>query len=744
MKHRLFALLSAAVLTACAVRITVSANPYLKCGNAITWDYDGDTKTLSITGTGAMFDFSEASAVPWEEESGEIEQIEISDGITSIGQYAFYGMKRVTELHLPDSVTEIGDYACADMETLQSADMPANLRVLGDNAFYFSKALTRLVLPEGLESIGENCFACTYSLAELNVPDSVKYIGACGLTDCALWNQIQAENGDFLIVGDGILYQYYCTYLSDDGSVTVPDGVKSIVGNAFGFPLYVPLMDWNVVNLARNKLLHHIILPDSVQRIDANTFADLTTLESVRLPAQLTEIADGLFSGCRLLTSVNIPETVEKIGNRAFFGCESLAELDIPVTVGQIGTEALYGTKWLSDLHDFMIFGDGYLYSYTGRDKIVDIPENVSTICSRALNNRNILEVRIPDTVKKLEDKAVNCPDALIVGKKGSAAERYAAENGLAFRSADAAAPAETDMTLDFSRDIWSFGNARSVFGERYYISNEDLEALRAQNVNTDGIIEEFNTRKLWEGSCVGLSITVILAKNGLFRPEQLQPGATSLAETEPSETVLSFINYYQATQGRTDRAEAQENKLPMFYRLVNLAANVQYGESPALIVFATETGSHGVVGYGQEDGSWRFDGKRYDARILLWDSNFPNALHEESCIYYDKHTLDYCIPYYGIHVAEGAADNTAGIFTVCNDTDILNAYPHALAKTAPIRGDINSDGRLTVADAILLARVCAEDPAVQRFDPQDLDGDGLLTVTDVTEILKMLAGKAA
>lgn len=121
-----------------------------------------------------------------------------------------------------------------------------------------------------------------------------------------------------------------------------------------------------------------------------------------------------------------------------------------------------------------------------------------------------------------------------------------------------------------------------------------------------------------------------------------------------------------------------------------------------------------------------------------IWDSNFPKALHDESCLYYDSETLDYCIPYYGVHVTDGADDNTAGVITVCNDLKVLNAYPHSLIKA---RGDINRDGNVTISDAILLARICAEDDTVENCTPQDMNGDGTITVSDVIVILRMLAG---
>ena len=59
--------------------------------------------------------------------------------------------------------------------------------------------------------------------------------------------------------------------------------------------------------------------------------------------------------------------------------------------------------------------------------------------------------------------------------------------------------------------------------------------------------------------------------------------------------------------------------------------------------------------------------------------------------------------------------------------------------------GDVNGDGKITVSDAILLARVAAEDTSAKITDAGRLNGelDGVtgLSTGDVTELLKMIAG---
>lgn len=54
----------------------------------VTWLYNVSTKTLTISGTGAMADYAEASGQPWTAMHSDINAIVIEDGVTSIGNYA--------------------------------------------------------------------------------------------------------------------------------------------------------------------------------------------------------------------------------------------------------------------------------------------------------------------------------------------------------------------------------------------------------------------------------------------------------------------------------------------------------------------------------------------------------------------------------------------------------------------------------------------------------------------------------
>lgn len=56
---------------------------------AVTWEFNVTTGTLTISGTGAMFDFEQAGEQPWYPWGDDITTVVISEGVTRIGNYAF-------------------------------------------------------------------------------------------------------------------------------------------------------------------------------------------------------------------------------------------------------------------------------------------------------------------------------------------------------------------------------------------------------------------------------------------------------------------------------------------------------------------------------------------------------------------------------------------------------------------------------------------------------------------------------
>ena len=82
------------------------------CGDSLTWNFDEERGILTISGNGAMTDYSKAEDQPWHSHASSITQIVLEEGITKIGAHAFRQISGInSELKLPASLENIG--ACA-------------------------------------------------------------------------------------------------------------------------------------------------------------------------------------------------------------------------------------------------------------------------------------------------------------------------------------------------------------------------------------------------------------------------------------------------------------------------------------------------------------------------------------------------------------------------------------------------------------------------------------------------------
>ncbi len=112
-----------------------------------------------------------------------IKTVTIEDGITSIGDCAFYGCSGLTELTLPNSVTSIGDRAFAYCSGLTELTLPNSVTSIGDRAFAYCSGLTELTLPDSVSSIGDGAFICCSDLSKITSLAEIPPVCGSGVFD---------------------------------------------------------------------------------------------------------------------------------------------------------------------------------------------------------------------------------------------------------------------------------------------------------------------------------------------------------------------------------------------------------------------------------------------------------------------------------------------------------------------------------------------------------------------------------
>ena len=142
------------------------------CGEHLTWSL-GTDGTLTISGTGAMYNFGE---VPWYDYRNEITEAVIESGATTIGDYAFYNCGMLTSATIPDTVTSIGTSAF-ERSGLTSVTIPDSVTTIGTFAFDSCYGLTTVTIPDGVTSIGLDAFRECSNLTSMVIPGTVTSLG---------------------------------------------------------------------------------------------------------------------------------------------------------------------------------------------------------------------------------------------------------------------------------------------------------------------------------------------------------------------------------------------------------------------------------------------------------------------------------------------------------------------------------------------------------------------------------------
>ena len=150
----------------------------------LTWKLYEDG-TLNISGTGAMKNYgysNNRSPVFW---NTDVTSIVIEEGVTSIGNNAFYDCTSLTSVTIPGNVESIGESAFYYCDNLTDVTLQDGVKSIGDAAFIWCNNLTNIVLPNSVTSIGYYAFKDCTSLTSITIPDSVTSIGNDAFYNCS-------------------------------------------------------------------------------------------------------------------------------------------------------------------------------------------------------------------------------------------------------------------------------------------------------------------------------------------------------------------------------------------------------------------------------------------------------------------------------------------------------------------------------------------------------------------------------
>ena len=246
------------LLIALLMGLSANAEDSGTCGPNLKWHLT-DNGVLTISGNGKMNDYSNYyNRAPWGKY--DIKRIIIGDGITTIGEAAFFKCSTLTSVTIPNNVTIIGEAAFAYCSSLTSVTIPNSVTKIGGSAFSDCSHLTSVTIPNSVTKIGGSAFAYCRALTSVTIPNSVTEIGREVFT--------------------------YCSALT---SVTIPNSVTEIGGSAF----------------EDCSALISVTIPNSVTEIGRGVFTYCSALTSVTIPNSVTTIGTSAFEHCTSITQIS-------------------------------------------------------------------------------------------------------------------------------------------------------------------------------------------------------------------------------------------------------------------------------------------------------------------------------------------------------------------------------------------------------------------------------------------------------
>ena len=403
------------------------------CGTNVTWYLDCNG-VLTISGTGAMTNYSSAN-MPWYALKNDIKSVVINSGVTSIGNYAFYGCTNLRSVTIPSTVTTIRPDAFENCTSLTSVTIPSSVTSIGYYAF-LNSGLTDIygswTTAEAIPTWNYMTQASQADNITLHVPcGSAEYYlakagwktytirGGCNTTytltvasNNSAYGLVQMDNGTLAASISEQVYtddSHRITAVPvdvchrfvqwDDGNT---DNPRTVIPNTN--TTYTATFTDQPYSGTCGTNLTWVLECDSTLRISgtgamtnygyANQpwYSIANLIKHVVIEEGVTSIGDNAFYGMNIVTVTN-PSTLKTIGSTSFYRCHQLESINFPNGMTSIGNS---------------VTGHGPFYECTNL-KAIYIPASLTFINSDTFLRCYSLTSIVVDPANPKYDSRDNC-----------------------------------------------------------------------------------------------------------------------------------------------------------------------------------------------------------------------------------------------------------------------------------------------------------------------------------------------
>ena len=350
------------------------------CGDGLTWAYDDGTQTLTISysgsGTGRMYNYSNEETgstrlPPWSNIKGNIENLVIAEGATTISSYAFSGCTSLSTATIPNSVTDVGDNCFSDCTELTTVTVQGTLWNSMSNMFKDCSKLECIYCNEttyeklkvnnnldgtplqndqfphvvkvranraaGGTVTGGGIFSKNVSSIHSATVTATPATGYSFLYWTDVFDKVVTADSPytFEVTKDQTLKAHFAAFsgtcgnnltwavTDEDGDGTCETLTISGTGDMEGYSID-NANDYSTAPWGpHTRNITTLIIGKDVTSIGDYAFYHFTNLSSLTIGdgSQLTKIGSGAFDKCQKLTSFTIPDEVTTIGMAAFNEC---------------------------------------------------------------------------------------------------------------------------------------------------------------------------------------------------------------------------------------------------------------------------------------------------------------------------------------------------------------------------------------------------------------------------------------
>ncbi|MDE6440607.1 MAG: leucine-rich repeat protein [Bacteroidales bacterium] len=344
----------------------------------------------------------------------KVTDLMIPEGVTAIGECAFFCCTGLASVTLPESVTSIGWNAFGACSGLTSVMLPESVDSIGVTAFWGTSISSPLynsrifaympenyrgeyAIPSGIQMIAPYAFNDCHGPISVTIPESMTSIGASAFNGCSGLTSVEIPEG-VTTIGESAFF--WCTGLT---SVTLPESVTEIGEYAFlgGTSIGSPLYNSRIFAYMPKNYSGEYAIPSGIQTIAPGAFSDCRGPISVEIPNSVTSIREWTFEECTGLTSVTLPASLDTIVACAFGGCNNLGEV--------------YSLSKVPPYCEPHPYEDGYVYHPFEIYETLYVPRGCKAAYQSAMEWRNFANIE-EITTAKVTVRANDASMGLVVG----------------------------------------------------------------------------------------------------------------------------------------------------------------------------------------------------------------------------------------------------------------------------------------------------------------------------------------